>query len=422
MPKNFNLSKKGFRVQDQDTGHILDVQYNGNRYEGSVMIPELNIGFKLVPWTSGENPFQNDQCFEGQQNGVPFGQGWWFKIQPSDPFSSIMAEVERLANKKSFSFFRKKAPIESLGTIVPKVHSTGFVFGDASNDLGEAVDTIMKSSNLMKMAYGYARRAAAAALYIQGIFDEQQFEHVVAMFKSLQLQTEHSVEFQDAAGAEAASFLQSYHPSISRMFLGYLQKIATQYEIPPGQLNDSQLFETVLDMVYGEQQASSDTAKAQNVEPRLVDYVDQQASTHLGPFANMMEDVKSAATKTEVLRNPVLSAAAGYSMEIAVAGLWVAGGVHHKLIEDTLGAIFAYKADIGSDQALHERALEQSIELVNLYVAGLTTQHYEVLVGMSRGLERFRKDGESVLGAGEVLRRAMLQKRGQIYFSIDRCP
>lgn len=279
MPKNFNLSKKGFRVQDQATGHILDVQYDGHKYEGNVIIPELDMNFKLAPWNSGENPFQNDRCFEGQQNGVSFGQGWWFEIEPSDPFSSIMAEVERLSNKKSLFSFRKKTPKESLGAMVPKAHNTGFVFADATNDLGEAADTIMKSSNLMKMAYGYARRAAAAALYIQGVADEQQFQHVVAMFKSLQLQTEHSVEFQESAGAEAATFLQRYHPSISSMFIGYLLKIAMEYETPQGQLDDSQLFEEVLDMAYSEQQVSSDAAKPKNVEPRLVDYIDQRTST-----------------------------------------------------------------------------------------------------------------------------------------------
>lgn len=408
MSRNYNLSKTGFRVQDQSSGHALAVEYDGERYEGTVMIPEFDMGFKLAPWSSGENPFQDDLCFEGQQNGVPFGQGWWFKIQPTDPFSSIMAEVEGLANKKSLFSFRKKKPKESLGAIVPKTHSTGFVFVDATNDLGEAADTIMKSSNLLKMAYGYARRAAAAALYIQGIADEQQFQHVFAMFKSLQLQTEHSVEFQEAAGAEATVFLQRYHPSISSMFLGFLLKIAMEHEIPQGQLDDSQLFKEVLDMAYSGQEASHDTARRQYAEPRIVDHVDQRASTLLGPFANMMEDVKSAVAKTEVLRTPLLSAAAGYSMDLAVAGVWVAGGVHHKLIEDTIGAVYAFKADIGSDQVLHRKALAQSIELANLYVPGVTAEHYEVMVSMSRELERFRKHGEPVLEANEVLNRAVL--------------
>lgn len=294
----------------------------------------------------------------------------------------------------------------SLSSIVPKSHDTGFVFVNVTNDLGAAAERIMGSTNHIKMAYGYARRAAAAALHIQGIIDEDGFQHVCGIFKSLQALTEHSVEFQEAAGAEATKFIQSYNSSVSGLFLKYLMQIATQYEVGERQLSDSELIKAVMDHMYRDQEVSNGVASNQPAELRFIDYVDQLTSTPLGPFANMMEDVRSAATKPEVLRNPKLAAAAGYSMEIAVAGLWVAGGVHHKLIEDAIGAIFAFKADIGDDRASHQKALEQSLELTNLYVPGVTAQHYAVLVAMSRELERFREEGEPVLDASEVLRRA----------------
>lgn len=305
-------------------------------------------------------------------------------------------------------FFKRKAKKgdKNLSKIVKKTNHTGYVFADINNDLGEVSDEIMNSSLMVQMAYGYARRTAVAALYIQGLVNEDTYNHVVSIFKSLQIKTEHTVEFQESAFSEAAEYMLAYHHLITSFMAKMIVSVAENYEIPSSQLDDAQLFKEILDTAHNEQEARHISSKGNHSELRLKEYVDQVNSSNLGSFANMLEDVKAAASHSDILRTPLLSAAVGYSMELAVAALWVAGGVHHKIIEDTIEGIYVFKADIGSDRQLHNEALAQAVELANVYTSGTTVKHVEVIVGMTKDLECFRRDGEPVLEASEVLARA----------------
>lgn len=305
-------------------------------------------------------------------------------------------------------FFRRKSKKDEkdLSGVVKKVNDTGYIFIDINNDLGEAAEEIMRSSPMTQMAYGYARRTAVAALYIQGLVNQETYDHVVSIFKSLQIKTGHTVEFQESAFAEAAEYMIGYHHLITSFMAKMIVSVAENYEIPPGQLDDVQLFKEILDTAHNEQEARHASFRHQHGGHRLMEYVDQVNSSHLGPFANMLEDVKAAASHNDILRTPLLSAAVGYSMELAVAALWVAGGVHHKIIEDTIEGIYMFKADIGSDRELHNKALAQAVELANVYTPGTTVKHIEIIIGMTKDLERFRHEGEPVLEASEVLLRA----------------
>ena len=305
-------------------------------------------------------------------------------------------------------FFKRKTKKDEnkLSGVVKKVNDTGYVFVDINNDLGEAAEEIMSSSPMIQMAYGYARRTAVAALYIQGLVNQEAYDNVISIFKSLQIKTGHTVEFQESAFAEAAEYMVGYHRLITSFMAKLIVSVVENYEIPAGKLDDAQLFKEVLDTAHKEQEARHVSSGHQHGRPRLIEYVDQVNSSHLGPFANMLEDVKAAASQNDILRTPLLSAAVGYSMELAVAALWVAGGVHHKIIEDTIEGIYMFKADVGSDRELHNQALAQAVELANVYTPGTTIKNIEVIVGMTRDLERFRHEGESVLEASEVLLRA----------------
>ncbi|MGG6261764.1 hypothetical protein ACQ259_16850 [Stutzerimonas stutzeri] len=155
---------------------------------------------------------------------------------------------------------KKKNTTRQLADVVERQHDTGYIFVDITNDLGAAAETIMASSKQTIMAYGYARRAAAAALYIQGVIEEEMFDHVVSIFKSLQIQTEHSVEFQEAAAADAVSYMRGYSSIVSKFMVARLMDIAMNYEIPSGQMSDQQLFASVLDTSHEEQQESQSQA------------------------------------------------------------------------------------------------------------------------------------------------------------------
>lgn len=155
-------------------------------------------------------------------------------------------------------FFRKKTESsdQKLAGVVKKVTRMDYIFWNINDDLGHAAEQIVRSSPQVKMAYGYARRAAVAALYLQGLVPRDVFEHVSGIFKALQQQTGHTVEFQEKAGEDSIAFMQDYHYLIGPLFVKKLIQIANEYEPPLGQLTDPELFAAVTDVIFSEQEES----------------------------------------------------------------------------------------------------------------------------------------------------------------------
>lgn len=152
-------------------------------------------------------------------------------------------------------FFKKTIqPEPRLSDVVKKVSRTDYVFWNINDDLGHSAEQIMKSSAQVKMAYGYARRAAIAALYLQGLVTRDVLDHVSGIFIALQQQTGHTVEFQENAGAESITFMQGYHYQISGLFVRKVLQIAREYEVPQERLSDAELFAEVIDTLYAEQE------------------------------------------------------------------------------------------------------------------------------------------------------------------------
>lgn len=152
-----------------------------------------------------------------------------------------------------FFWKKNKKGDSKLSDIVKKVNDTGYVFIDINNDLGEAAEEILSSTPMVQMAYGYARRTAVAALYIQGLVDKQTYDHVISIFKSLQIETGHTVEFQESAFADAAEFMLEYHHLINTFMVKMIVHVVENYDVPSGQITDPQLFEVVLETAHNEQ-------------------------------------------------------------------------------------------------------------------------------------------------------------------------
>lgn len=87
-------------------------------------------------------------------------------------------------------------------------------FGNIYNDLGES--TISYDTPLLLMSYAYARRTAAAGLFLQGIFNKNMFDYVQQIFKSFQINTIHTIEFQIQAAKESDILLQSYDSRLTK--------------------------------------------------------------------------------------------------------------------------------------------------------------------------------------------------------------
>ena len=156
-------------------------------------------------------------------------------------------------------FFKKISQSNELklGDIAKKIFPSALIFDAINGDLGTASDEIGKNSKKIIMAYGYARRVAVAALYIQGHFKKEDYDHVHAIFKSLQFQTDPSVEFQEQAFSDAIAFMQTYHQTITSVFAKALILIAQEYEVNHNKLDDGELIKKVLDFAYQKQHINS---------------------------------------------------------------------------------------------------------------------------------------------------------------------
>ncbi|EGR2520213.1 hypothetical protein DYB23_17200 [Vibrio cholerae] len=153
-----------------------------------------------------------------------------------------------------FSFFKK-----DLAKLIKRKHHTDFAFVDAYNDLGVFIDDNPQPKPEVFMAYWYARRTCAAALYLQGIWDYDQFLYTHNMFKAGQLGcgTEGLTrEFQEQAAAKSVEYLRKYVPQWQSLQLsimltlvldGTVNPVVTQYE----HATDEELKEAVFMAVTG---------------------------------------------------------------------------------------------------------------------------------------------------------------------------
>lgn len=159
-------------------------------------------------------------------------------------------------------FFKKKSqgPSQKLSELVLRNHRTGYVFVDINNDLGDAAEVIMANTPLMKMTYGYARRTAALAMYAQGLIEKSVLDHVQMIFKSLQLGTEQSKEFQERAFDESITFMQTYHWQINKLNIIGIRKLAEEYEQPKNErIPDEELIAAAIDAIHHDQESQRPT-------------------------------------------------------------------------------------------------------------------------------------------------------------------
>ena len=99
--------------------------------------------------------------------------------------------------------------------------ATEYYFSDLYDDLGVWSEGFSSQPPLACMAYGYARRIAAQALYAQGMFLHADVETVGIVLLKIRQMTDHTVEFQEAAFAQAVEVL-AYHPESDLAFVNTL--------------------------------------------------------------------------------------------------------------------------------------------------------------------------------------------------------
>ena len=113
-----------------------------------------------------------------------------------------------------FNFFRNNNN-GRLIHFVKKTHNLPCgIFGNISDDLGVSINN--GCPPMIKMAYAYARRSVTAGLIFQGVFPLQQYEYVNGIFKAYQLNTGHSISFQEEAFEQAVELTLSYDRRLTK--------------------------------------------------------------------------------------------------------------------------------------------------------------------------------------------------------------
>ncbi len=108
------------------------------------------------------------------------------------------------------------------------------IFANINNDLGEyfTQGNVSRNSPIVLMAYAYARRTAAAGLFVQGVFDRGTYKIASSTFTAMQLHTGHTVEFQEEAARQAEELLGSYDSRLDKLTIGHITTMVEQYKTP----------------------------------------------------------------------------------------------------------------------------------------------------------------------------------------------
>ncbi|ADD67478.1 hypothetical protein Dacet_0692 [Denitrovibrio acetiphilus DSM 12809] len=118
----------------------------------------------------------------------------------------------------------KYAAVNNNFKLINIVNKSNFldegIFANINNDLNNSIN--QDCDVMILMAYGYARRTVSAGLYLQRIFNFEEYQHSKMVFISLQRQTGQTVEFQEEAASQAVELLQSYDNRLNRQTVSAL--------------------------------------------------------------------------------------------------------------------------------------------------------------------------------------------------------
>lgn len=124
----------------------------------------------------------------------------------------------------------------NLSDYVEKKHNLEEgIFANINNDISIAFTDINEIPPIIYMAYGYTRRSSSAGLFLQGIFNESEYLYQVSMFKVIQQNTAHlmnfkhyndTIDFQEEAASMSIDFIQSYDQRLSRKIIFLMTHLA----------------------------------------------------------------------------------------------------------------------------------------------------------------------------------------------------
>lgn len=154
-----------------------------------------------------------------------FFRAYLMKISDTDLMVSLsLGVVDNIMLQWKMGKYQSSKRVVTLMDMVKKINHTEYgLFADIQNDLGlYAEEAGMDGDPLILMAYGYARRASAAGLYLQGLWGEEEYTYAKTIFLALQQNTGHTVQFQEDAYTQAIELMHSYDKRLDRQTVSIL--------------------------------------------------------------------------------------------------------------------------------------------------------------------------------------------------------
>ena len=149
--------------------------------------------------------------------------------------SLTLAELNNLYTNKTYSInFNEDKKL--VYVVEKKYNQSEGILAEVNNDLAtfmtyDLINSDDYEDKLLVMAYGYARRFVAAGLFLQGVFNREGYSQAKKIFHALQVQTGHTIKFQEDAFSQALEYIQSYDNRITREFISLIVGIAENEEI-----------------------------------------------------------------------------------------------------------------------------------------------------------------------------------------------
>lgn len=176
---------------------------------------------------------------------------------------------------KDWKFGKYSVSIGLIDVVNKQDNHEWGLFANITNDLGEYAkeygELDLESNSIRFMAYAYARRTAAAGLYLQGYWNREYYNHASQFFKSTQLTTGYSKEFQEKAAEESIELLLTYSLRLSKNMISKITSAVELNKVVPAYENKIHYdFDRVLDLFEEDSQEKIINDKHGNVYKEII--------------------------------------------------------------------------------------------------------------------------------------------------------
>ena len=125
-------------------------------------------------------------------------------------------------------------------------------------------------------------------------------------------------------------------------------------------------------------------ASISQVKPRLIDVLNKNNNTELGPFEDLNRDLANYIESNFETCDPMIKMAYGYARRVAMSGLYFQGIVGHNVVNHVQDIFVGLQRMTGQTIDFQREAADQATEVLQMYVPRLTREHEKALLIYAR--------------------------------------